>query len=83
MRKINNMDQFYLDSVELIAFMAVWFIFAICTSLIHFIYRIYKTKKIGESFDYIFKMHARMFIKFYMTTMLFFVFCIIIKSIIN
>lgn len=75
------MDQFYIDSVALIGFMMIWFIFAIIVYLLHTVYRIYKTKKISDSFEYVFKMHARMFCKFYITTMLFFVFCIIIKSI--
>ena len=75
------MDQFYIDSVALIGFMIIWFIFAIIVYLLHTVYRIYKTKKISDSFEYVFKMHMRMFLKFYITAMLFFVFCIIIKSI--
>lgn len=77
------MDQFYLDSISLVGFMMIWFAFAVSISLIHFIYRIYKTKKIGKSFDYILEMHARMFCKFYITTMLFFIFCAIFKSIVE
>lgn len=77
------MDQFYLDNISLIGFMIIWFIFAIIVYLLHTVYRIYKTKKISDSFEYVFKMHARMFCKFYITAMLFFVFCIIIKSIIE
>lgn len=77
------MDQFYLDSVALIGFMIIWFIFAIIVYLLHTVYRIYKTKKISDSFEYVFKMHARMFCKFYITTMLFFIFCAFLKSIIE
>lgn len=77
------MDQFYIDSIDLIGFMIIWFIFAIIVYLLHTVYRIYKTKKISDSFEYVFKMHMRMFLKFYITTMLFFVFCIIIKSIVE
>lgn len=77
------MDQFYLDSVDLIGFMIIWFIFAIIIYLLHTIYRIYKTKKISASFGYVFKMHARMFCKFYITTMLFFIFCAFLKSIVE
>jgi len=77
------MDQFYLDSISLIGFMIIWFIFAIIVYLLHTVYRIYKTKKISDSFEYVFKMHARMFCKFYITTMLFFVFCAVLKSIVE
>ena len=77
------MDQFFLDSVALIGFMIIWFIFAIIVYLLHTVYRIYKTKKISDSFEYVFKMHARMFCKFYITTMLFFVFCAVFKSIVE
>lgn len=77
------MDQFFLDSVALIGFMLIWFIFAIIVYLLHTVYRIYKTKKISDSFEYVFKMHARMFCKFYITTMLFFVFCAVLKSIVE
>lgn len=77
------MDQFYLDSISLIGFMIIWFIFAIIVYLLHTVYRIYKTKKISDSFGYVFKMHTRMFLKFYITTMLFFVFSIILKSIVE
>lgn len=77
------MDQFYLDSISLIGFMIIWFIFAIIVYLLHTVYRIYKTKKISASFEYVFKMHARMFCKFYITTMLFFIFCAVLKSIIE
>lgn len=77
------MDQFYLDSVALIGFMIIWFIFAIIVYLLHTVYRIYKTKKISDSFEYVFKMHARMFCKFYITTMLFFIFCAFLKSIVE
>lgn len=77
------MDQFFLDSVALIGFMIIWFIFAIIVYLLHTVYRIYKTKKISDSFEYVFKMHARMFCKFYITTMLFFVFCAFLKSIVE
>lgn len=77
------MDQFYLDSVALIGFMAIWFIFAIIVYLLHTVYRIYKTKKISDSFEYVFKMHARMFCKFYITTVLFFVFCAVLKGIVE
>lgn len=77
------MDQFFLDSVSLIGFMAIWFVFAIIIFFMHYIYRLCKTKKIVESFLYIAKMHVRMFSKLYITTMLFFVFCIIIKSILE
>lgn len=77
------MDQFYLDSISLIGFMIIWFIFAIIVYLLHTVYRIYKTKKISDSFEYVFKMHARMFCKFYITTMLFFVFCAFLKSIVE
>ena len=75
------MDQFYLDSISLIGFMIIWLMFATGIYLIHFIYRICKTKKIKNSFEYVFKMHARMFCKFYITTILFFVFCAVLKSI--
>lgn len=77
------MDQFFLDSVALIGFMIIWFMFAIIVYLLHTVYRIYKTKKISDSFEYVFKMHARMFCKFYITTMLFFVFCAFLKSIVE
>lgn len=77
------MDQFYLDSVALIGFMIIWFIFAIIVYLLHTVYRIYKTKKISDSFEYVFKMHARMFCKFYIMTMLFFIFCAFLKSIVE
>ena len=77
------MDQFFLDSVALIGFMARWFVFAIIIFCMHYIYRLCKTKKIVESFLYIAKMHVRMFSKLYITTMLFFVFCTIIKSILE
>lgn len=77
------MDQFFLDSVALIEFMIIWFMFAIIVYLLHTVYRIYKTKKISDSFEYVFKMHARMFCKFYITTMLFFVFCAVLKSIVE
>lgn len=77
------MDQFFLDSVALIGFMIIWFMFAIIVYLLHTVYRIYKTKKISDSFEYVFKMHARMFCKFYITTMLFFVFCAVLKSIVE
>ena len=77
------MDQFYIDSVALIGFMIIWFIFAIIIYLLHTVYRIYKTKKISDSFEYVFKMHARMFCKFYITTMLFFIFCAFLKSIVE
>lgn len=77
------MDQFYLDSISLIGFMIIWFVFAIIVYLLHTVYRIYKTKKISDSFEYVFKMHARMFCKFYITTMLFFIFCAFLKSIVE
>ena len=77
------MDQFFLNSVALIGFMIIWFMFAIIVYLLHTVYRIYKTKKISDSFEYVFKMHARMFCKFYITTMLFFVFCAVLKSIVE
>lgn len=77
------MDQFYLDNISLIGFMIIWFMFAIIVYLLHTVYRIYKTKKISDSFEYVFKMHARMFCKFYITTMLFFVFCAVLKSIVE
>ena len=77
------MDQFYIDSVSLIGFMIIWFIFAIIVYLLHTVYRIYKTKKISDSFEYVCKMHARMFCKFYITTILFFVFCAVLKSIVE
>lgn len=77
------MDQFYLDSISLIGFMIIWFIFAIIVYLLHTVYRIYKTKKISDSFEYVFKMHARMFCKFYITTMLFFIFSAVLKSIVE
>lgn len=77
------MDQFFLDSVALIGFMIIWFMFAIIVYLLHTVYRIYKTKKISDSFEYVFKMHVRMFCKFYITTMLFFVFCAVLKSIVE
>lgn len=77
------MDQFYIDSVALIGFMIIWFMFAIIVFLIHYAYRIYKTKNIIKSFEYVGLMHIRMFLKFYITAMLFFVFCIIIKSIVE
>lgn len=77
------MDQFYIDSISLIGFMLIWFTFATSISLVHFMYRICKTKKIKNSFEYIFKIHARIFLKFYITTMLFFVFCIVLKSIVE
>lgn len=77
------MDQFFLDSISLIEFMIIWFIFAIIVYLLHTVYRIYKTKKISDSFEYVFKMHARMFCKFYITTMLFFIFCAFLKSIVE
>lgn len=77
------MDQFFLDSVALIGFMAIWFVFAIIIFFMHYIYRLCKTKKIVESFLYIAKMHARMFCKFHITTILFFVFCAVLKSIVE
>lgn len=77
------MDQFYIDSISLIGFMLIWLTFAIIVYLLHTVYRICKTKEIKNSFDYIFKMHIRMFLKFYITTMLFFVFCIVLKSIVE
>lgn len=77
------MDQFYIDSVSLIGFMLIWFTFAIIVFLIHYAYRVYKTKNIIKSFEYVGLMHMRMFLKFYITAMLFFVFCIIIKSIVE
>lgn len=77
------MDQFYLDSISLIGFMIIWFIFSIIVYLLHTVYKIYKTKKISDSFEYVFKMHARMFCKFYITTILFFVFCAVLKSIVE
>ena len=77
------MDQFYINSVALIGFMIIWFIFAIIVFLIHYAYRVYKTKNIIKSFEYVGLMHMRMFLKFYITAMLFFVFCIIIKSIVE
>lgn len=77
------MDQFFLDSVALIGFMIIWFIFAIIVYLLHTVYRIYKTKKISDSFEYVFKMHARMFCKFHIITMLFFIFCAFLKSIVE
>lgn len=77
------MDQFFLDSVALIGFMAIWFVFAIIIFFIHYIYRLCKTKEIVGSFLYVAKMHVRMFSKLYIATMLFFVFCIIIKSILE
>ena len=77
------MDQFFLDSVALIGFMAIWFTFAITIFFMHYIYRLCKSKKIVESFLYIAKMHVRMFSKLYIATMLFFVFCIFIKSILE
>ena len=77
------MDQFYIDSIALIGFMMIWFIFAIIIFLIHYAYKVYKTKNIIKSFEYVGLMHIRMFLKFYITAMLFFVFCIIIKSIVE
>ena len=77
------MDQFFLDSVALIGFMAIWFVFTIIIFFMHYIYRLYKTKEIVGSFLYVAKMHVRMFSKLYIATMLFFVFCIIIKSILE
>lgn len=77
------MDQFFLDSVALIGFMAIWFVFAIIIFFMHYIYRLCKTKEIVGSFLYVTKMHVRMFSKLYIATMLFFVFCIIIKSILE
>lgn len=77
------MDQFFLDSVALIGFMAIWFVFAIIIFFMHYIYRLCKTKEIVGSFLYVVKMHVRMFSKLYIATMLFFVFCIIIKSILE
>lgn len=77
------MDQFFLDSVALIGFMIIWFIFAIIVYLLHTVYRIYKTKKIIKSFEYVGLMHVRMFLKFYITTMLFFIFCAFLKSIVE
>ena len=77
------MDQFFLDNVALIGFMVIWFVFAIIIFFMHYIYRLCKTKKIVESFLYIAKIHVRMFFKLYIVTMLFFIFCIIIKSILE
>ena len=77
------MDQFFLDSVALIGFMAIWFAFAIIIFFMHYIYRLCKTKKIVESFLCIAKIHVRMFSKLYITTMLFFVFCAVLKSIVE
>lgn len=77
------MDQFYLDSISLIGFMIIWLMFATGIYLIHSIYRIFKTGKIIKEVDYTFKMHIRMFCKFYITTMLFFVFCAVLKSIVE
>lgn len=77
------MDQFFLDSVALIGFMIIWLMFAIIVFLIHYAYRIYKTKNIIKSFEYVGLMHVRMFFKFYITTMLFFIFSAILKSIVE
>lgn len=77
------MDQFYIDSVALIGFMMIWFIFAIIVFLIHYAYRIYKTKNIIKSFEYVGLMHVRMFCKFYITAILFFIFCAFLKSIVE
>ena len=77
------MDQFFLDSMALIGFMAIWFVFAIIIFFMHYIYRLCKTKEIVGSFLYVAKMHVRIFSKLYITTILFFVFCIIIKSILE
>lgn len=77
------MDQFYLDSISLIGFMIIWLMFAISIYLIHSIYRIYKTKNIIKSFEYVGLMHVRMFLKFNITTMLFFIFCAVLKSIVE
>lgn len=77
------MDQFFLNSVALIGFMAIWFVFAIIIFFIHYIHKLCKTKEIVGSFLYVAKIHVRMFSKLYITTMLFFVFCIVIKSILE
>lgn len=77
------MNQFYIDSIALISFMMIWFIFAIIVFLIHYAYKVYKTKNIIKSFEYVGLMHIRMFLKFYITTMLFFVFCAVLKSIVE
>ena len=77
------MDQFYINSVSLIGFMLIWFTFAIIVFLIHYAYRIYKTKNIIKSFEYVGLMHVRMFLKFYITTMLFFIFSAFLKSIVE
>lgn len=77
------MDQFYLDSISLIGFMIIWFTFAIIVFLIHYAYRIYKTKNVIKSFEYVGLMHVRMFLKFQITTMLFFIFCAVLKSIVE
>lgn len=63
--------------------MMIWFIFAIIVYLLHTVYRIYKTKKISDSFGYVSKMHARMFYKFYITIILFFIFCAVLKGILE
>lgn len=77
------MDQFCLDSISLIGFMIIWLMFATGIYFIHFIYRIFKTKNIIKSFEYVGLMHVRMFLKFYITTMLFFIFCVVLKSIVE
>lgn len=77
------MDQFCLDSISLIGFMIIWLMFATGIHFIHFIYRIFKTKNIIKSFEYVGLMHVRMFLKFYITTMLFFIFCVVLKSIVE
>lgn len=77
------MDQFYIDSISLIGFMLIWLTFAIIVFLIHYAYRIYKTKNIIKSFEYVGLMHVRMFFKFNITIMLFFIFCVVLKSIVE
>lgn len=77
------MDQFFLDSVSLTAFMLIWLAFVLIVFFIHYIYRLCKTKKIIESFYYVGRIHIRMLYKIYIATILFIVLCVIIKSILE
>lgn len=77
------MDQFYIDFASLIIFIIIFLMFILIIYLLHTTYRIYKTKKVLDSFDYTLKMYYRMFFKFWTISILFFVCGIIIKSILE
>lgn len=77
------MDQFYIDCASSIVFIIIFLMFALIIYLLHTAYRIYKTKKVSDSLGYVSKIHYRMFFKFWAISILFFVCCIIIKSILE